>query len=312
MEMSSTWDGLDGYGRSNASTAEEYGRTNASDYGFAANQMSSAQTRLQRLLDEAAAAHERVEQLVSQRPLESGHGQDLPPAQREWEYAFGTDAALRPHHDLIATLAHKDQATLAPPPPPRTSSPNDVEHSSSLVVSSSNPISSVSADMRFNFPAQMAELAEQVKRLTARNAGDSPVGLVPRSSSTAPPMQPSTTPTLQDDSYQLSTARVARERTAFSRLKRELSEARNSIRELDLENSSLRAALARARDELNASVSLRIELDDARRSQRELEKQVVAETRRADACRLELKEAEQERERLRTLLAGTVWYEARC
>ena len=68
-------------------------------------------------------------------------------------------------------------------------------------------------------------------------------------------------------------------------------------------------ALERARDDLRKTSGLRAELDHARGRQLSLEAQLASTTRHVHELRAQLKDAEAERERLRTLLAGTVWYQ---
>ena len=112
-----------------------------------------------------------------------------------------------------------------------------------------------------------------------------------------------------DDLVASGNAKAARSSRMVTRLTRELSEAKAQCRALDIENVSLRDALERARDDIEAARSLRRELDEARARCRDMEQRVVEETRRAELLRQNAIEADAEKERLRTLLAGTVWYE---
>ena len=73
----------------------------------------------------------------------------------------------------------------------------------------------------------------------------------------------------------------------------------------------LRAELQRHRDDERTSAALRSELEESRRAQQKLVEEAAAADRRIEDLRFHLREAEAERERLRTLLAGTVWYEAK-
>ena len=126
------------------------------------------------------------------------------------------------------------------------------------------------------------------------------------------PGPPQLVPSLAGEEQQehaAANAKAARSSRMVTRLTRELSEAKAAARSLDIENVSLRAALERARDDIESAQSLRRELDETRARLREMEQRVLEESRRADDLRLEAREADAEKERLRTLLAGTVWYE---
>ena len=94
------------------------------------------------------------------------------------------------------------------------------------------------------------------------------------------------------------------------RLMIEHAEARATIIELEAENASLRASLDRMRDEGARAAETRAELVQSRHRVEVLESQARLAAPRLEALRAELAEANAEKERLRTLLAGTVWFEA--
>ena len=90
------------------------------------------------------------------------------------------------------------------------------------------------------------------------------------------------------------------------RLRRELKEAHSSIRELRLENDALRGALDHQRSSLRTESELRLQLEEARRAAVEMESTRAVEQRAMADLNFFLRESEAERERLRTLLQGTV------
>ena len=61
---------------------------------------------------------------------------------------------------------------------------------------------------------------------------------------------------------------------------------------------------------MREDASIRVELEEARRARAELEQARAAETKHVDELRFQLRQAEAESERLRVLLAGTVWFDA--
>ena len=96
-----------------------------------------------------------------------------------------------------------------------------------------------------------------------------------------------------------------REAHESRRLERELQYSAERIRELEVENGAL---LARA--EAAESSTLSADLDGSRQRCNMLEQQVLVQAHTIDDLRFQLREAVAERERLRTLLAGTVWFDA--
>ena len=74
----------------------------------------------------------------------------------------------------------------------------------------------------------------------------------------------------------------------------------------------MRAALDRERAENHRSAELRFKAEEDGRHRAVLESQIAAQARRENELRFNLREAEAERERLRTLLAGTVWFDAKA
>ena len=107
----------------------------------------------------------------------------------------------------------------------------------------------------------------------------------------------------------LNTGLAAERRSA--RLTQEATEARAAAVELEAENAALRAALDRQRDEMESLSLLRHERDDLSQRVDLLERKLAARLKREGELMLQLKEAECEKERLRTLLAGTVWFDAK-
>lgn len=92
-------------------------------------------------------------------------------------------------------------------------------------------------------------------------------------------------------------------------LSRELAECYATMRELRAENQALKAQLNDQRESLREDSWVHAELEEARRARSEMEQARAAERRAFDDMRFSLREAEAESERLRTLLAGTVWFE---
>ena len=60
------------------------------------------------------------------------------------------------------------------------------------------------------------------------------------------------------------------------------------------------------------SILVSLRLEDSRRARADMEAARAAEMRHVDELRFQLRQAEAEAERLRTLLAGTVWFDARA
>lgn len=101
-------------------------------------------------------------------------------------------------------------------------------------------------------------------------------------------------------------------RTAERRSQREAqehAEARAAVVDLEAENAALRSALERQREDSERAASFRFSLEDARQREVALERQLASRDRELSELRFSLREAEAEKERLRTLLAGTVWFE---
>ena len=89
----------------------------------------------------------------------------------------------------------------------------------------------------------------------------------------------------------------------------EHAEARATIIELEAENASLRSAIDRMREEGARGAELRAELEQSRHRAEVLESQARLAAKREDGLRFDLRDANAEKERLHTLLAGTVWFE---
>jgi predicted RNase H-like nuclease (RuvC/YqgF family) len=89
----------------------------------------------------------------------------------------------------------------------------------------------------------------------------------------------------------------------------DLAAARATIIELELENTALRTALDRHRTAMREDATLRSQLEEARRARAAAEHAKNAEARQCDELRFQLRQAEAESERLRTLLAGTIWFD---
>ena len=100
----------------------------------------------------------------------------------------------------------------------------------------------------------------------------------------------------------------APERTfrVMARLRAELKEAQTTIRELQMENDALRGALEQQRLSLRAESTMRVQLEEARRAAVEMECTRATEQRAMADLKFFLQQSEGERERLRTLLQGTV------
>ena len=96
-----------------------------------------------------------------------------------------------------------------------------------------------------------------------------------------------------------------------AKLTREHTEAREAVVELEAENAALRATLERQRAELDRQRELQADLEESRHRNEQLEASLAGHVRREQDLRFQLREAEAERERLRTLLAGTMWYETK-
>jgi hypothetical protein len=103
-----------------------------------------------------------------------------------------------------------------------------------------------------------------------------------------------------------SAARASRTNARFGQ---DLAAARATIIELELENTALRTALDRHRTAMREDATLRSQLEEARRARAAAEHAKNAEARQCDELRFQLRQAEAESERLRTLLAGTIWFD---
>lgn len=104
-------------------------------------------------------------------------------------------------------------------------------------------------------------------------------------------------------------ARGVRENRRTARLQRDLADTSSTIRELDRECDHLRRVCERQRTELSTCAQLRDALDASNARVTNLEEEAHDHRRIVDDLRFELREAEAERERLRTLLAGTIWFQ---
>ena len=102
---------------------------------------------------------------------------------------------------------------------------------------------------------------------------------------------------------------AARASRTNARLGQDLAAARATLIELELENTALRTALDRHRTAMREDATLRSQLEEARRARAAAEHAKNAEARQCDELRFQLRQAEAESERLRTLLAGTIWFD---
>lgn len=104
----------------------------------------------------------------------------------------------------------------------------------------------------------------------------------------------------------------ARTSSISARLGRDLAASRAKMLELEHENAALRAVVDRHRSALREDATLRAELQEARRACAEMQAARAAEARQVDVLRSQLRDAEAETERLKVLLAGTVWFNAKA
>jgi hypothetical protein len=91
---------------------------------------------------------------------------------------------------------------------------------------------------------------------------------------------------------------------------RDLEHSHATIRELEADNAALRKALNGQRAALAKLHTMSAELEATRRKLAEEERARARDRLALDDAKFQLREAEAERERLRTLLAGTVWFQA--
>ena len=248
--------------------------------------VSSAESKLERLLAEAAAAHETVERLISSRPEPP-----LVDAVRSPPESLHPSSGLQ---QRLERLTHLRESLVGPReiieahPPPPNNQPRFVE---------APP------------PPRTFQSASPLLDVTEAMAADVRQSLLAPSLTAA---RTQTSPTHDDvaDDVQAS-ARLARvARTRENRLAREKTEARSMIHELEEENAGLRTALKHAQDAAEGSIVLRAELRASQAREHALEAQLDARTRKIEALQQELREAEAERERLRTLVTAQAWFQA--
>jgi hypothetical protein len=265
------------------------GATHAAAYGFAQNHMNAAEEKLNRLLREADVAGESVAR-VRERASNAAAPQNAAALCTVSPSAV-CDETLEIHRFLGASPRAsmlQPQSPLPPPPPAHVASSSQVApggHSAcsqptarSQPTASSQP-TACSQPTASSQPASSSKLASAVAVYYAARHGAAE----------------------RNENERMSEWRDAR-------FQRELAEAKAAVLELEADNAGLRAALERLRDDAAETGALRAALHESRQRVAALETCVDEYRHREGDMRLSLREAEAERERLRTLLAGTVWF----
>ena len=243
----------------------------------------AAEDRLNSLLDEAYAAHEAVERLVERRP--------------QWTIPTSppAPAPLPPPLPPPPVVHSREDAplSLVEPLPSRPDgfSRGGIFGTQGIARSVVPP-----SPGELSLPAQMAALQRRVDEISSGRR-----------------------PALEEAGGEEATGRATAKRLTSSarasrtnaRLGHDLAAARATILELEHENAALRSVLDRHRAAMREDASIRAQLEDARRARAEAELARNAEMKHSDEMRFQLRQAESEAERLRTLLAGTVWFDAR-
>ena len=242
---------------------------------------AAEEDNLDKLLAEASLAHDALDRLVQNRPPPT----TLPGAgSSSGGAATGIGPLIRATTDAVRTGAQ---------PPP--------ELFGGVALSPRSAPAAPSLQSRQQQePMVLAQLGHSIERLNATLGGRA------LSTSSLPSNSPDRA--LSPSSRQPLATAAHKARRADQRHD-ELSEARAVVRELRAENKALRGALDKQRQAERLNAKLRASLEDARRECADCERARVQEQRAAADLKFALREAEAERERLRTLLQGTIWSE---
>ena len=269
----------------------------------------AAEDRLNALLDEAYAAHDAVDRLVQSRPQSTSStysGLTMSAAAPSTPFA-GELPSAPPSAYATAGFARGSISGELPAPPPSATVPSGFARGG--IFGAQGVAMPVAPSPReANLPAQMAALQRRVEELSGERLTSSR-----HPSQQQQQQQQQLVQELEPSETRLTSARItsaARASRTNARLGHDLAAARATIIELEHENTALRSVLDRHRAAMREDASIRVELEEARRARAELEQARAAETKHVDELRFQLRQAEAESERLRVLLAGTVWFDA--